>query len=913
MPEFQMFVSCESSIDLDPCSSRYVCVKQLAEQADDCERNASQISTLQFAEKNATAPFVGISTAHCLLDIAQVSDERNGALEFAELSKVETLDLPALESLGYIDTGSITLPQDISIVLPKPTSWLDSDYMTGTFRHVMWYWWHRRDRDFDTLAKILSDISPEFLEDLDAYRNDSIGFPLGTFLMREDIFKEYSGWALAVTRSYTHALALSDDVSWVESLAPDIVARHLLAIYAKHLQRTCNSGRTAYASCTYYEHMESPYLAPAFDSNNIAVVLASDAAYAPLMSVTIESILQNSSPCNNYDLIVLEAGLTNADFEFLSQQTSSYPNVAIRFLHLGQYLEKKELPTLAHISTTTFARFLILDYLTNYSKAVYLDTDLVCNTDIAELYETDVSDYLIAAVRDTADAGWSNIVDNDTRQYIDDVIQLDNVYDYFNAGVLVLNVEALAQVTSCEKLMRTSLEKEWRWMDQDVLNHLCAGRVKYLDQSWNYMAHKESYFTPETTPEVWLPTWLQNAYREAHHNPRIVHYAGHATPCFSLYSDSAWLFWKYARTSPYYETLVSMASAEMPSDPLNPIARARAKKKLGPLVSIIVPVYNSAPYLRKALDSLLRQTYKNLEVICVNDGSKDDSLSILEEYARQDSRITVVNKENSGAGATRNVGMGHVRGKYLCFFDSDDFLVQNAIEDLVRIAEKNQADAVVFNMDQYDDKTGVFSPNTWAVSRDHITPGKVFYAADINNFYKRLVGFTVNKLYRSSFLLGLDLRFPQIGAHEDMPFTYIALSASKRTYYYDETLYHYRRAREGSLSDSTNDRYIYMFDALDCLKEGLIKRGLWADYQRAFVNYVLHMCIWKHSELDKFMRLEFRDSCRKTWFEHFGILGPGKDFFYDPEDYGFVEDTVNMSFTRRLAAECYRRRLPKEE
>lgn len=325
-----------------------------------------------------------------------------------------------------------------------------------------------------------------------------------------------------------------------------------------------------------------------------------------------------------------------------------------------------------------------------------------------------------------------------------------------------------------------------------------------------------------------------------------------------------------------------------------------------PLVSVVMPVYNSAEYLGESLGSLLNQSYSNLEIICVNDGSRDNSLEILQGYRAKDPRIVVIDKENSGAGSTRNEGMDRVSGEYMCFVDSDDFLEKDAIKRLVHAAQENEADVVIFDIDQYDNVTGGFSPNDWAVSREHIPVRQVFYAADIDNFYKHLVGFTVNKLYRSSFLLGLGVRFPAIGAHEDMPFTYIALSAARRAYYLDEVLYHYRRSREGSLSDATSKRYTYMFDALECLHGGLQERGLWDDYERIFVNYALHMCAWKNDDLGKFRRLEFRDACRTIWFDRMGISNKDADYFLDEEDRTFMEGTVNMPFLRKLAAKCYR-------
>lgn len=114
-----------------------------------------------------------------------------------------------------------------------------------------------------------------------------------------------------------------------------------------------------------------------------------------------------------------------------------------------------------------------------------------------------------------------------------------------------------------------------------------------------------------------------------------------------------------------------------------------------PLVSVIVPVYNAATHIGRCLDSIRKQTHQNLEIILVNDGSQDVSLSVCEMYARVDDRIRLVDKANSGVSATRNLAMSMATGKYLQFVDSDDYLDPNATRLLVQSAEEHQADMVI--------------------------------------------------------------------------------------------------------------------------------------------------------------------------------------------------------------------------
>ena len=115
-----------------------------------------------------------------------------------------------------------------------------------------------------------------------------------------------------------------------------------------------------------------------------------------------------------------------------------------------------------------------------------------------------------------------------------------------------------------------------------------------------------------------------------------------------------------------------------------------------PLVSVIIPVFNVEEYLEECINSILRQTLTDIEIICINDGSTDSSPDILKKYAEQDRRITVYSQDNCGLSAARNLGMRAARGRYTYFIDSDDWLERDALRDLYTRAEKDQLDLLLF-------------------------------------------------------------------------------------------------------------------------------------------------------------------------------------------------------------------------
>ena len=134
-----------------------------------------------------------------------------------------------------------------------------------------------------------------------------------------------------------------------------------------------------------------------------------------------------------------------------------------------------------------------------------------------------------------------------------------------------------------------------------------------------------------------------------------------------------------------------------------------------PKVSVVLSVYNMENYLRQCLDSILDQTFREIELICIDDSSTDSSFSILEEYADRDPRIKVERQDHAGAGAARNKGMTMAEGEYLSILDADDYFEPDMIEQAYGNAVENQADIVVFRCDLFDQKSQTIRENDWSI------------------------------------------------------------------------------------------------------------------------------------------------------------------------------------------------------
>ena len=259
-----------------------------------------------------------------------------------------------------------------------------------------------------------------------------------------------------------------------------------------------------------------------------------------------------------------------------------------------------------------------------------------------------------------------------------------------------------------------------------------------------------------------------------------------------------------------------------------------------PLVSVVIPVHNTEPYLKQCLNSVLGQTLTNIEVICVDDASTDSSLSILNEYAAADSRVRVFSQNNGGAGAARNLGLEHAAGVYLSFLDSDDFFESEMLEKSAKRANETEADITVFGAWLYDGSRDANRQAKWVLDTEHLPNAEPFEPQAIQDYLFNAFGnYTWNKLFRADFIKSNDIEFQRISRTNDLLFTCSALAKASKIATVDQCFVHYRIATTTSLQ-STNDRDPLSFvKAFDALYEFLCGNGLFDIYKTSFYNHLI--------------------------------------------------------------------------
>lgn len=220
------------------------------------------------------------------------------------------------------------------------------------------------------------------------------------------------------------------------------------------------------------------------------------------------------------------------------------------------------------------------------------------------------------------------------------------------------------------------------------------------------------------------------------------------------------------------------------------------------LVSVIIPIYNVEQYLEKCLDSVINQTYKDLEIICVNDCSPDNSAQILLEYAQRDTRIKIVNREkNGGVSAARNTGLDEAKGEYVYFIDSDDWIDLDYIEKMVSAITFSKTDVVVNTnvIQEFENK-----PSKKLVFGDLEIEENAFVDAD--NAINNIMWASWAQLWDRKFLVKNGLGFLEGHIYEDMHFSPVAYSYMDKIYAIAASAYHYR-IRENSLCRQNEDDY----------------------------------------------------------------------------------------------------------
>lgn len=270
--------------------------------------------------------------------------------------------------------------------------------------------------------------------------------------------------------------------------------------------------------------------------------------------------------------------------------------------------------------------------------------------------------------------------------------------------------------------------------------------------------------------------------------------------------------------------------------------------------SIIVPVYNVEKYINECLSSLINQTYKNIEIVVINDGSSDNSLSLIEEYSRIDDRIRVIDQKNMGLGYTRNVGIDNAVGDYILFVDSDDYISLNTCEEIEAVLSyNNEVDIIVLGRYRFADE--VYMQDPISKGKTCFETGESYLLHCVKN--ECFTASSCNKVFNRSFLEKNELRFDTGVLYEDLLFVFKALICSSSLIVMDSPYYYYRWNRKDSIINTIKEKDKDVLYTVNMMEKFLVQKNKIylkenALYKELIFTWVCNALLFKYPQKKPF-------------------------------------------------------------
>lgn len=484
----------------------------------------------------------------------------------------DRLDDDAARDINLTDKAIAEAVRGCDVVTTEPGAFVGNPTMEQQWDKS----WQNNPADLRLLREIVDELSPEMVPAYDKYMASRKGYFCNMFIMRRSVFDDYCKWMFGVLEEHERRADYSsyDATSYRIS---GYLAERLTGIYITYLKS--KGARVKELQRAFFENATKPAeIKPAFGnaatassasetaaasasgnaashapaSDLVTLVLASDDYYVPYLSALLQSVKDTSSPERLYDIIVLTRDISASNQSVMKQQIEQ-ENISLRFydvsMQMSDYVDLLDLH--GHFQIETYYRLLMQDVLEDWDKVLYLDSDMIVCRDIAELFDADVDGYLLGAVRDADTAGLYNGYNPQMKGYMDDVLGIKNPFDYFQAGTILFNLDEFRSTFETSEIFAFATAEEWKLLDQDVLNFIAQGCVKFLPMEWNVMTDWRGIRVKDIIARA--PKWLHDEYMEARKHPAIIHYAGPEKPWRDPSSDMASAFWEESRKTPYYE------------------------------------------------------------------------------------------------------------------------------------------------------------------------------------------------------------------------------------------------------------------------------------------------------------------------------------------------------------------------
>ena len=314
-------------------------------------------------------------------------------------------------------------------------------------------------------------------------------------------------------------------------------------------------------------------------------------------------------------------------------------------------------------------------------------------------------------------------------------------------------------------------------------------------------------------------------------------------------------------------------------------------------VSLIIPIYNVEKYLRECLDSVVNQTLKDIEIILIDDGSTDSSLSICKEYAKNDDRIKILTQKNQGAAIARNKGIELAKGDYISIIDSDDYFDLKMLEKLYNKAINNNLDITICYSQEINDSDKKISNLDYSINKEYLPSKEIFNYKDFTKFiFNFCIGWSWDKLYKREFVIENNLKFQNLRSTNDLFFVFLSLVLADRISILDDILITHRYNRKNQLSETREQAPFCFIEAIYALQKELENKNIYLEVEQSFINFVVDFSAW---HVESIKKASAKNVIRKLKNETFIKL----KIFDKPEAYFYNQST--RDFLLKLSPERY--------
>lgn len=461
------------------------------------------------------------------------------------------LDDESIKKYGLCPENLQDIVEKYDIITPIPTNLqrvnirnVREQYKMGPHLHI---------EDLDIVLQIINEEFPQYSEAARRYINGTEQYLCNMFILRKDLFIDYSTWLFAILNEFERRADMSL-YSEEGKRTPGHLGERLFGIYATYLKMQGIYKVGEFPICNIEMPEKQQPIRKAYDGDSVSIVFSSSEYFAPYCGTTIQSVIRNADPARCYDIVILEQELSKKSKKRITRLAEGRENISIRTYNVKRIFQRYQLHICEHFSVETYFRLVIPELFDSYEKVLYLDSDLIAQTDVGQLFDIDVTNYAIAAALDVVGVGLVTGFSREKADYYKKRVRLKNFCEQLNGGVMLLNLSEIRRQYTAEELLKFAALSNFDLADQDVFNSLFQGQIKWIDLSWNAADDEDG--TLRAYVAAFAPSEDYKKYKEALEAPKIIHYAGTIKPWHDPNYQLAEEFWSVLRETSFYDIVM---------------------------------------------------------------------------------------------------------------------------------------------------------------------------------------------------------------------------------------------------------------------------------------------------------------------------------------------------------------------